>query len=148
MLLKCPFPVIEKHKYSRMEQALRHASLGLTPLIRSRSVRKGDGEKSSSSPRHNRVRKITDRLDLMHEMVESNHAGELLKTPYLVRQPSKSRPRKALSSPNSPVLATIHEMSTTATKNRMEGDAPFPPVVHQITPTSSFGTVPDSSMSA
>jgi hypothetical protein len=160
--VKYPFPAIEKHKYKRMEEALRHASLNLTPLIRSRSVRAEPKTKttlpSSSSPLHpyNRFRRISDKLDFLHKVSELKHAGEeLSKTPYPVRQPSKSRPHKALSSPNSPTaLGTIPEMmSTTATtvKEREDGEdrVSFPSIVHhQITPTSSFGTVPDSSASA
>jgi hypothetical protein len=159
--VKYPFPVIEKHKYKRMEEALRHASLNLTPLIRSRSVRAEPKTKTtlpSSSPLHphNRFRRISDKLDFLHKVSELKHAGEeLSKTPYPVRQPRKSRPRKTLSSPNSPTaLGTIPEMmSTTATtvKEREDGEdrVSFPSIVHhQITPTSSFGTVPDSSASA
>jgi hypothetical protein len=150
----CPFPAIEKHKYKRMEEALRHASLNLTPLIRSRSVR-AEERKALPSLQHNRFRRISDKLDFLNKVSESNHAGELLKTPYFVRQPSKSRPRKALSSPNSPTaLGTIPETMSTTTatiKEREDGEdrVSFPSIVHhQITPTSSFGTVPDSSASA
>lgn len=146
---KCPFPAIEKHGYRRMEEALRHASLNLTPLIRSRSVR-GETKTTLPSLHHNRFRRISDKLDFLHKVSESNHAGELLKTPYPVRQPGKSRPHKALSSPNSPTaLAAIPEMSTTATIEDGGDRVSFPSIVHhQITPTSSFGTVPDSSASA
>jgi len=156
VLRNYPFPAIEKHKYKRMEEALRHASLNLTPLIRSRSVRP---EAAKKTQQHNRFRRISDKLDFLNKVYESNQARELLKTPYLVRQPSKSRPRKALSSPNSPtMMATIPEMSTTTTitvKKTQEEETDtssnsyFPPIRHQpITPGSSFTTVPDSSASA
>jgi hypothetical protein len=149
MLRNSPFSAIEKHKYRRMEESLRHATLNLTPLIRSRSVQ--SGAKTQQQQQHNRFRRISDKLDFLNKMHELNHAGEMLKTPYLVRQPSKSRPRKALSSPNSPTMATIPEMSTTTTTIVKDGEdhVSFPAIVHhQITPTSSFGAVPNSSASA